>query len=345
MTTTVGLLRRYFIVHFLLAPPCVIFNVWFLKHIYQHVLINLNLKILLIFHSILACTISFHGFSTSMFYLSVDPCFSVMDEYQCKLISSPRSVSFMLISSTLVMISIERTYATYKYSTYGKRWKNTIIYCIMWTLILMYNLVSVGFFQILSLKSLTDSHKKIICMGSTFSSQTFSIIGGFLSMFVASLCVAIVSTNKIWNDQKLKNYQWFNRGQFDLRSRLQLSQNTDTNQSIFFMTLIFLVTFIAVTSSSLVPLIFPSINILASSYYSDDNNLKLYAVIFQQLYCLLYLFAYIFGSEQMRKQIFNRQRPIVKYLLRVRKKKIKPQGFELVQAKDKYFKDLENMWN
>jgi len=48
-----------------------------------------------------------------------DPCQSILSIFDCKLINMPRIVPVSMISMILVAISIERSYATYKFSKYS----------------------------------------------------------------------------------------------------------------------------------------------------------------------------------------------------------------------------------
>jgi len=288
--------------------------------------------------SIFACCLSIHGIVSSIFYLSIDPYSAVMSPYMCKFFNTPRTISFIMISVVLIITSFERAYATYKFKIYNGSSKNR--YLIM---ILVGNFLSGSCFHILSMQGLKSDQSMTIWVGSIFSSQTISIIGGVASIFISTLCSIVVSVNKIWNHRKLKNYQWFNRGQFDLKSRIQLSQNIDTNQSIFWMTLVFLLTFVVVVSISLYPvLIFKSYDLV------DSINTIFYSVVGQQMYCLLYIFAYVFGSDKLRSKILAR-RFNWKNFMKIRKATTEHQVVPMAKIKSiatkKYIVDLKNVWN
>jgi len=84
-------------------------------------------------------------------------------------------------------------------------------------------------------------------------------ISSFNALMVACLgliCAGFSLVNKTWNGRKLKRFVWLNRGRFNLKSRIQLYNNVDTNQSIFctslvlFCSLTMLVTVATVKSCS-----------------------------------------------------------------------------------------------
>jgi len=250
------------------------------------------------------------------------------------------------------MITFERTYATYKYLTYGNDSKNrSLIY-----LVIALDFLPVLIFQALSLKNLQQNQQQeqqlTLAMTSywAFSGRTLSIVIGLLSIVIATLCTTVLLVNKIWNRYKLRNYDWFNRCKFDLKSRIQLSQNIDTNQSIFCMTLLFLLAFV-VTVSIAIPL---SMFEVAKNELQDANAI-FYVVMVQQLYCLLYIFIYVAASEKMRRKILQKKNLVMSKATMVvasiscnlfkKQNKILPATCVLDQAKDRYFQELVNMWN
>jgi len=338
-----NLTREFSITHFFIAPLALIFNIWFIKYLRDQVLMNRNLKILLILHCILACSISTHGLVSSIVYLLIEPCSIVTSQYFAKIINTQRTLSFTLMSFVLIMISFERTYATYRYLTYGNDQK----YRFSIWLVIGLTFLPVFILHALAVQSLISNPQLTLAMASAYSEKRLSILAGFLSIFAATLCATLLLVNKLWNRNKLKNYDWFNRGRFDLKSRIQLSQNIDTNQSIFWMTLVFLFTFIIVTSKML---------FLASFEVSNElNNVDLifYGIFLQQLYCLLYIFAYVGSSEKMRQKVYLMQKKMSKSAMVMvpmknlfkKPNKVTPKNCVMDQAKDKYFQELGNMWN
>jgi len=337
------LTREFSITHFSIAPLALIFNIWFIKYLLNQVLMNRNLNILLILHCILACIISTHGLVSSIAYIFIEPCSMVTSQYFAKIINTPRTLSFTLMSFVLIMISFERTYATYRYLTYGNDQK----YRFSIWLVIGLTCLPVFILHALAVQSLISNPQLTLAMASALSGQTLSIIGGFLSLSIITLCTIVLLVNKLWNRHKLRNYDWFNRGKFYLKSRIQLSQNIDTNQSIFWMTLLFLFTF----------LIASSIMTLLSSF-DVSNNLHnvdriFYAILVQQLYCFLYIFVYVGSSEKMRKKrnlLKKKPKLSIFFLVKIenlfkKQSKVLPVNRALDQAKDRYFQELGNMWN
>jgi len=343
------LLKRFSFAHFSIAPLSLLLNFWFFRNLYRNALLNPNLKMLLIFHGLFASLLNFHGILLSIFYLIIDPCQSILSIFDCKLISMPRIVSLSMISLLLVAISIERSYATYKFSKYSAD-VSIKFYIIA---LIFGSFAAVSGFQVYSLFSLkSDRENYTLCIGSVFSSSSVIFYSCIGSIVVACFCAITVTVNKIWNQHKLKNYQWFNQGRFDLRSRLQLSQNIDTNQSIFCMSLVFLLTFVSVIGCLLVWMLF-----MDKTDMLNNVNILFYGVFGQQIYCILYIVAFVLGSEKMRNDMHKKllknvtvQEKLTKFrklwirLKRVRKIQPKPLIF-MSDRGNKYFTELNQMWN
>jgi len=321
----------------------IVVNLLFLcKYLYQNELINVNLRTFLIAHVFCAIVNSVDRLifvALNLWALIIDPCQVMKLAINCRFLSSPMFISYILILNLIIFISIERCIASYKFETYFD--VKLYLFAI---LSILFGLIEACIVETRSLLSLKSYSYLVVCIIAGSVGESASLFNFLFLTVVTLICALLIFYNKLWNGWMLKKFDWYNQVRFNLRSRFQLNNNIEVNGSIFMMVLWFFVTvMILVVLAVYIRLAYSNQRIAVETV---QGFLRL-TVFVQQIYLLFYVPAYFMGSVNFRQRAVEK---MVKWCGVLRSKffhpKVAPakQTAVLDNATKKYFQELQDLW-
>jgi len=316
------------------------------KYLHKNVLINVNLKVFLIAHVFAALVHSFNRLLFVLLNLSallINPCHVLKLPIDCRFLSAPTFMAYVLVLNLIVFISIERCIASYRFETYFD--VKLYIYAV---LAIFLALVGISILEIRSLNSLKSYNFPTVCISAVAAGESTALFNFICLTFFAFLCAILMFCNKLWNGWMLQKFCWYNRGKFNLRSRFQLYNNIEVDGSIFMMIFWFFLTISTLVVFS-VFLRWKHANQNSVVTMATVSNMR-FAIFVQQLYFLFYIVAYFLGSRDFRRR--KAREKINKWLHWLMDRncfhsKVDPHIVSTAAQDDhtkKYFQELHDLW-
>jgi len=189
----------------------------------------------------------------------------------------------------------------------------------------------------------TSTSLEVFCLSFGTGASSTSVSRQIILCSCVALCSLITLVNKLYNSYKLRQILWFNQSQFSFRNRVQLSNNIDTNRSMFLLACTFFICY------SLIIVVSVSRTRQPGDHESliDFIRFQSYSVSAQEMYCTLNVLAFFLAKESKRAILWAKlmkmwQMVIIKCCC---KQKVHPRVEVEAKVTKRYFQDLNHMWD
>jgi len=229
---------RIFCINLLLSLSGLCINLYFLRFLRKKILMNPNLKLLLnvqTFFATLVCVLALFTSCRSIFVVIFWKN-TISSNLPCVLLGLFLLTCLQVLISLEIVVMLERCYASFKYFEYLDVSK-TVCTSLAILIVLIFYIVC-GIVAVKSIDLSTFSEPKMICFDLDQSSWTL-LLRIVIFIIIDFICIGACCLNFIVNRNRLKKI-WSNQCQFNLKTRIQLSENIHTNKSILVKFLTFL---------------------------------------------------------------------------------------------------------
>jgi len=328
-------------------------NVYFSRFLLRKKLINPNLKLLLHCQTVfacLACVLGFFASVRSTIALVFQMKHPILFNVSCVLFGMSLFFCLQVLVSLEIAVMLERCYASIMYLKYFDVSKTR--YSVLAVLIaIVSNLIDTFMTQ----KSIAwssirgNDQLELICFDQDDGSSSNIVLRLTISLCIDLVCISACCINFLVNRYRLKNLLWYNQSQFNLKTRIQLSENIIKNKSILAKFLTFLPITILVFVMKLMEL-----KISTSRMTKIDNYLSGF-LDFDSTILLAYTSlgpaAFLLANKKERMRLAKIVKNLIAswWLKIFGENKVHPEpGVAGQQQKifdtNKYFEDLQNAW-
>jgi len=302
------------------------------------------LKLLLFAHCLGCVLILSNCFIMSVYtltiYLVIDSNHLLIESYKCRIFGTPFAISIGIISSTIILIAMERFYV-------GRTYMNFKNYRFNWlTVFLILILITSGVLgQTVTILSFQRNDYTLCISSSPIASSSNVSIGTYILLGMSIVCLAINLHNRLYNRTSLVHMLFINTKLFNLESRLQLSLNKSANRQTLAMTVIYLLLSVGNSVTMFLRLTDNCVTSLVA---------LVLAGIIQQIYCTFSALAFVLTEDSLWNKGKTWLIMTTKFLHGLKasgKVAATPNtapSLEKVKYNAdaaRYFRDLDNVWN
>jgi len=324
------------ILNLMLAVLGIVLNYKFFIYIYRTVLMNINLKCILLSQAFFAFIASLAASISGIRIFIVFKIVKIWDvsSFSCALINAPFKFAVGMTLALQLLISFERSVASLKYVEYFQ--VKNLVYSYLGIFMEIISALIMNFFDIQT--SIREPAQ--VCLHMKIEQPDKLMSKSKIMIVCMIVCMLTNAANILLNKYWLKKLLWYNRGTFNLQTRLQLQKNIKTNRAIMGSLICYLFTF--------------ALLILTIRVYLKSNTEAVDVIWIMEFnatlyigYCSLWSLPFLAVDTDFVTKLVTRIKGLLKKYFLDGKNMVHPirnVNQQKVMVTEKYFIELKNAW-